>query len=182
MAMLHRRGNYASNVRQNKCWACMTTEAKSNSKWKRALRLVLNIYAGLCTLLVTAYLAVVLWSIFILQPSPVISETNFMASYGAYVANESPNRAEHFWRLATALGMYSERGFRAISRRAQVSGQAGPNHGHSGDGFARLSLRTSQSHEQMAVFAFLKDGKLTEVGFNDASAIDRLAYQPYPAR
>src|SRR5262245_8019985 len=86
----------------------MTTEPKSIPRWRRALSLAWKIYAGLCTVLVSVYLILVLWSICFVKPSPVNREANLMASYGAYVAYESPNRKDHFWRLAMALGMYSE--------------------------------------------------------------------------
>jgi hypothetical protein len=60
-------------------------ETESNPKWKRALWLALKIYAGLCTILITAYLAFVLWSISFQKSSPEIREAMVMSSYGAYL-------------------------------------------------------------------------------------------------
>jgi hypothetical protein len=161
----------------------MTTEAKSNRKWKAGLSLAFRIYAGLCTLLVTAYLALVLWSIFFvkLSPIPVNGEANLLASYGAYVANESLKREGHLWRLAIALGIYSNEAsvqsadvFKYLGKPDFVSGTAET-------GSLAYLYEHPNATNRWAVFAVLKDGKLTQIGFNDASTIDHLAYQPYLA-
>src|SRR5262245_14478243 len=85
------------------------TEARSNPKWKRALWLVLGIYAGLCTLLVTAYLVFILWTICFKTQSQGVSITyDFMASLGEYMAREHPKRGDRFVNVAVCLGGYSK--------------------------------------------------------------------------
>ena len=160
----------------------MTTEAKTNPKWKRALSLTLKIYAGLCALLVTAYLALVLWSILFVKPSTVIVEANVMASYGAYVANESPKRGEHFWRLATALGMYCKEAVVPSADVFKYLGKPDLIAGTAETGSLAYLYEHPKATNRWAVFASLKDGKLTQIGFNDASVIDHLTYQAYPTR
>ena|SRR2546426_4742789 len=160
----------------------MTTEAKTNPKWKRVLSLTLKIYAGLCTLLITAYLALVLWSILFEKPSPVIGEANVMTAYGAYVANESPKRGEHFWRLAMTLGVYSKEASVLSADVFKYLGEPDLITGTAETGSLAYLYEHPKATNRWAVFASLKDGRLKQIGFNDASVIDHSAYQPYPTR
>jgi hypothetical protein len=160
----------------------MTTETKPYPKWKRASWLALRIYAGVCTLLVTAYLALVLWSTSFFKPSPVFRETEIMALYGQYVANESPKRGEHFWRLAMTLGQYSKEASVPSADVFKYLGKPDLITGTAETGSLAYLYEHPKATNRWAVFASLKDGKLTQIGFNDAIAIDPSAYQPYPAR
>jgi hypothetical protein len=160
----------------------MTTEAKPIPKWRRALSLALKIYASLCTFLVTAYLALVLWSIFFAKLSPAVNEANVMASYGAYVANESPKRADHFWRLAAALGMYSKEASVPSADVFKYLGTPDLIAGTAETGSLAYLYEHPKATNRWAVFAFLKDGKLVQIGFNDATMINPAAYHAYPSR
>jgi len=159
----------------------MLNEAKSKPKWKRALWLVLKIYTGLCTLLVTAYLILVLWSVFFPAPSPS-SKTWAMASYAEYVAKEYPKRADYFFRLAMALGLYSKEVplpgadmFKYLGKPDLIAGTAETG-----------TLVYLYDHpgvtNKWAVYACLKDGKLSQIRFNDATANNHSEYKAYPTR
>lgn len=73
-------------------------EGKPKPKWKRALWLTLRAYAWLCTLLVTACLALVLWSSFFLNAQSggnqigVTHLTNASPVYPVSVTYDLPNR------------------------------------------------------------------------------------------
>jgi len=55
-------------------------DAKSRSVWKRALFALLKVYAGLCTLLVTAVLAFILWEVIPTQPPSAQGHQNQLTS------------------------------------------------------------------------------------------------------
>ena len=156
----------------------MTTETKSIPKWRRALSLALKLYIGLCTFLVSAYLILVLWSICFGTPSPV-SEANLMASYGAYVANESPNRGDHFGRLAMALGTHSEEVpipsadvFKYLGTPDLIAGTAET-------GSLAYLYKHPKVTNNWAVFVVLKEGKVVQIGENNSAVIDHSAYRAY---
>ncbi|PYJ87528.1 MAG: hypothetical protein DME22_01205 [Verrucomicrobia bacterium] len=157
------------------------TEAKRNPKWKRALWLTLKIYAGLCTLLVTAYLTLVVWSTFFPE-SPVIGETMVMASYGEYVAKEYPKRGDYFERLATALSMYSKEASVPAADMLKYLGKPDLIAGTAETGTLVYLYEYPGATNRWAVYASLKDGKLTQIGFNDATVNNHSGYQAYPTR
>jgi len=159
----------------------MTSETKSIPKWKRALSLALRIYVGLCTLIISAYLILGLCSICgFLKPSPVMNnEANLMASYGTYVASESPKREGHFCSLAMALGMYSKEVpipsadvFKYLGKPDLIAGTAETG------SFAYLYKHPGAT-DKWAVFAVLQADKLVQIGFTDSITIDHSAYRAY---
>jgi hypothetical protein len=84
-------------------------EAQATPKWKRICRLVLRVYGALCTLLVTACIALWLWSVlFPRRTSPQAGggQALFMTSYGAYMAAEYPQRGNRFSSMIEALCEY----------------------------------------------------------------------------
>jgi hypothetical protein len=156
----------------------MTTEAKSNPKWKRALWLALKIYAGLCTLLVTLYLALVLWRTFFPQ-SPISSKTIVTASFGDYVAKESPKRADHFCRLAIALGTYCKEGAVPAADMFKYLGKPDLIAGTEETGTLVYLYEHPGATNRWAVYASFKDGKLRQIRINDATVNDHSGYRAY---
>jgi len=77
--------------------------AESKPKWKRALSFVFKIYAGFCTAILTAYLALVVWSNFAAQSPPGSDEITLLSAYGKYMSSEYPKRGDNFFGVAQAL-------------------------------------------------------------------------------
>src|SRR5215471_15406338 len=82
----------------------MSVEGKP--KWKRALLFALKVYVCFCTVIVTAYLALLIWFCS-WQRSTEIQESTLLSVYGRYMAKEYPARAEDFAGLAQVLGLRS---------------------------------------------------------------------------
>lgn len=83
----------------------MTPGIKSSPRWKRVLWLVAKIYVGLCALLVTAYLVLIIWSICFPSASTESSAMTLKSLYDQYMTKESPERDDYFCQLAGALAM-----------------------------------------------------------------------------
>jgi hypothetical protein len=144
--------------------------------------LALRIYAGVCTLLVTAYLALALWSAFFAKSSPVMNETSVMSSYGEYVAKEYPKRGDYFWRLAMVLGVYSKATSVPATDILKYLGKPDLLTGTAETGTLVYLYEYSGATNRWAVYATLTNGKLTQVGFNDATVNDRSGFQAYPTQ
>jgi hypothetical protein len=74
----------------------------------RALWIGMKIYAGLCTLLITAYLCLGLWQCFFPAPPGEAAKANLEYSYNQYLTNGAPRRDNYFLGLAMALVSYSK--------------------------------------------------------------------------
>lgn len=158
------------------------SESKSNPRWKRALKLALKIYVAFCTLLITAFLALVLWNICFPKSPRVITETTVMASYGEYVAKEQPNRADYFFRLAATLGMYCRQAPVPAADMLKYLGNPDLIAGTMETGTLVYFYDHASPTNKWAMYASLKAGKLAEIAFNDATVNDHSKYQPYPIR
>lgn len=149
-------------------------------KWKRAFSLALKIYAGFCTLLLTAYFALLIWSNFMAEPPPGSEEITLAAAYGRYMADEYPKRGEEFMRVATSLGWRSK----AVPvLRADVLKYLGkPDfvQGNPDTGKLLYIYYPSGETNQWEAYVFMSQGKVAGVGFNGAGVNDRSGYQPYP--
>src|SRR5258707_15513446 len=82
--------------------------AEPKPKLKRAISLALKIYAGFCTVILTAYFALLLWSNFAASSSSGSDETTLVSAYGKYMASEYPKRGDCFSGLAQVLGWRSK--------------------------------------------------------------------------
>lgn len=155
------------------------TEAKSDGTSRRALRRAFRIYIGLCTLLVTVYLILFLWSILSGKASSGNGETMILASYGEYVAKEYPKRADYFSRLAGTLNVHC----RKVSVRAadvlKYLGKPDLIEGTEDIGTVVYLYEHPGVTNKWALYAFLKEGKLAGMGLNDATVNDHSGYRPY---
>jgi hypothetical protein len=163
------------------------SDSKSYPRWKRAFTLALKIYVGLCTMLVTAYLALVLWSICfpkssLVKSSLVITETMVMASYGEYVAKEHPKRADYFWRLAMALERCSKQAPVPAADTLKYLGTPDLISGTTETGTLVYFYDHASPTNKWAMYASFKEGKLAGIAFNDATVNDHSKYQPYLTR
>jgi hypothetical protein len=149
-------------------------------KWKRALSLALRIYAGFCTLLLTAYFALLAWSNFVGEAPRGSEEITLVATYGRYMADEYPKRGDAFLTVATSLGWRSK----AVPvLRADVLKYLGkPDfvQGTLDTGEFLYIYHPSGKTNQWEAYVSMSQGRLTEVGFNRAGVNDRSGYQPYP--
>lgn len=102
-----------------------------------------------------------------------------MAAYGAYVAKESPNRAGRFCSLAVCLGQYSKDASVPTVDLLKLLGKPDFIAGTTDTGTLVYIYEHPGAANKWAVYASLKDGKLTQVGINDATANDHSAYKPY---
>jgi hypothetical protein len=84
------------------------SENKTYPLWKRGLWLVFKVYCVLCTLLVTAYIFLCVFSESYSQTSYVYSENTVLAQYGAYMSKEYPKRGDYWCGLANTLGIYAQ--------------------------------------------------------------------------
>jgi|SRR5688572_30566370 len=157
----------------------MMSETKSNPKWKRALRLVLGIYAGLCTLLVTAYLAFALWSNWFSKATSVSDEMMMMASLGDYMVKEFPNRGYRFLNVASYLGNCAK----GISAADMFKYLGTPDLIAGTTELGTLAYLYDQpgATNKWAVYASFDQGKLMRLVFNDSTAHDPSAYRAYSA-
>jgi hypothetical protein len=161
----------------------MATETKTGPNWKRALKWLFRIYAGLCTLIFTGYLTLVLWSIaFSKRSSPDVGETDVMASYGEYAAKESPKRADYFASLAMTLGQYSIQVSPVhVAGMLKYLGKPDFISGTEKDGSLAYFYDHPGAKNKWAVYAFLQCGKLMQIGTNEVTANDHSEYRAYPA-
>jgi hypothetical protein len=155
------------------------TEAKSKPKWKRALWLALKIYAGLCTLLITAYLFLVVWTASSPKSSSGNGETMIMASYGAYAAREHPKRADYFSRLAATLSMHCKEAPVAATNLLTYLGNPDLIYGTLENGTLAYFYDHHGATNRWVMYADLKEGKLAQIGFNDVTVNDHSGYRPY---
>jgi hypothetical protein len=159
----------------------MATEVTSKLKWRRAIWLAFRIYAGLCTLLVSAYLALVLWSTFFPRSS-ASSEIMLMTSYGAYLAKESPKRADYFCRLAIDLGTYSRETSVPAADMFKYLGKPDLLAGTTETGTLVYLYDHPGATNRWAAYASLRDGKLARIAINDVTANDHSGFQPYQSQ
>ena len=156
------------------------SSTQSKPRWKRALWLAVKIYAGFCSLVLTAYLAFAIRSNFLRSPPAGSDEITLLSGYGSYMANEYPQRGDRFMNLASFLLLRSE----AVPvLRADVLKYLGkPDFlkGSLDTGTLVFTYFPSGESNQWEVYAELKEGKLTDMGFNDASVNNHSAYRPYP--
>src|SRR5205823_1044299 len=135
-------------------------------KWKRGLMLALKLYAGICTLLLTAYFAFAVWSSFLSESPPGSEEITLAASYGRYMADEYPKRGDEFMQVASNLGWRSK----AVPvLRADVLKYLGkPDfvQGNPDTGTLLYMYYPSGKTNQWEAYVFMSQGKLAEVGFN----------------
>ncbi len=152
---------------------------ETEPKWKRALWLALKIYAGFCTIIVTAYLALLVWVNLASQSPPGSEEIILKSEYGNYMATEYPRRGDNFSGLAVALG---SRAKAVPVLRADVLKYLGKPDFISGspdNGTMIYTYHRSEVSNRWEIIAFLKDGKLAEVGFSPEDANDHSGYKPY---
>jgi hypothetical protein len=155
------------------------SNTESKPKWKRGLSLALKIYAGLCTLLVTVYLGLAIWGNSSGGPPPGAEELSLTASYGRYMASEYPQRGDYFVSLAGTLGM---RASAVPVTRADVLKYLGkPDlvQGSMDTGTLLYLYHPSGRTNQWEAYVWLTDGKLKQVGFNEAGVNDRSGFQPF---
>ena len=108
----------------------MAEKNKYKPKWRRVVRVAFRIYAGFCTLLVTAYIVLILGAYCLsMRPTPTPGEMQFAMSYGNYMLKEHPKRADHFAGLGVAMAKYAKE----VSV-AEGSPQIGGRGGQSGIG------------------------------------------------
>lgn len=160
----------------------MTTEAKSILKWKRALRLAWKIYAGFCTFLITAYLALCLWGIFF--PSQFTTdgyntEASFNFSYKQYMAKEFPRRETYFQGLTSALAMYGRQGSISSADVLKYLGKPDLIEGTEETGALAYIFKYSGITNRYVAYVFVNKGKFSEMGFNEAIDTNLSAFRPY---
>jgi hypothetical protein len=160
---------------------------ESKPRWKHAFWLAFKIYAGFCTLIVTACLALIVWDNFGAQ-SPPRSESPFgseeitlMSAYGKYMASEYPRRGDYFNRMAQTLGWRSAAVPVFRSDVLKYLGKPDFMDGSLEKGTLIFTYYPSgATTNPWEVYAFLKEGKLAQIGFNDASVNNHSGYKPYP--
>ena len=158
------------------------TEAKTDPRWRRALRRAVRIYIGLCTLLVTAYLILLLWSILFGKASSGNGETLILASYGEYVAKEYPKRGDYFSRLAGTLNLHCKEVSLRTADVLKYLGKPDLIEGTEDTGTVVYFYEHPGVANRWVVYASLKQGKLAWIGLNDATVNDHSGYQPYAAQ
>lgn len=139
----------------------------------------LKTYAAFCTLLITAYLLLILWSIWFPTPAAENSEASLKFSYDQYLAKESPKREDYFCNLAVALAMRTKQTpvptadmFNYLGKPDLIAGTV-----ETGT-LAYLHTRSGITN-RYAIYAFVSDGKLKKVGFGDAKDLSEFqAYAP----
>jgi len=154
--------------------------AQPKPKWKRAIWLTFKVYAGFCTVILTAYFALLLWSNFGAQSPPGSEEATLMSAYGKYMASEYPKRGDNFSGVAQVLEWRSKAVpvFRADVLK--YLGKPDFMDGSADNGTLVFTYSRSEVTNRWEIFAFLKDGKLAQVGFSPESANDHSGYKPYP--
>jgi hypothetical protein len=155
---------------------------ESKPKWKRGLSVTVKIYAGFCTLLVTAYFALLLWDNYFNQRDRLfrVGEIRFMADYGMYMAQEHPKRGDLFASMAMTLGMYAKETNVHTAELFSYMGKPDLIDGNTNTGTLAYIYDLSNRTDKWAVIASVKKGKVTQVGINALAAVsDRL--QPYSA-
>jgi hypothetical protein len=169
-------------------------EAKTTPKWKRICRLVLRVYAALCTLLVTVS---IVWSVLFpgrTSPPGGGGQALFMTSYGAYMATEYPQRGNRFRSMVEALCEYvAERPmpenefFRYLGRPDQfyltnviVSESQHPSVTNRIVLFAYMFDHPGTTNRG-TVTALAADGKVEQVTLYHYKPGEGPAFQPFPA-
>jgi hypothetical protein len=130
-------------------------------------------------LLLTAYLALVIWGNFVAKPPDGSDEVNLAASYGLYFAKEYPKRGDQFVYLASMLGLRSKAVAVLRADVLRYLGKPDFTRGTPDAGMLVYICYPSGGTDQCGVYANLKEGKLAEVGFNAVGVNDRSGFQPY---
>jgi hypothetical protein len=146
----------------------------------RALWLGLRIYAGLCTLLVTAYLGAVLWQCYFPPPAGEATKTALDYSYTQYLTKEAPKGDDYFSGVAMALTSYSKDApvpatdvFKYLGKPDLISGTVET-------GVLAYVYKYSEITNQYALYAFIKSGRLVQIGFNTENSNDLSGFKAYP--
>ncbi len=155
------------------------TSDRSSPKWKRVLRAVFLVYAGLCTLLVTAYIGLILWGN--IAPATPQSKAWLEARYAQYLAKEQPKRGDYFCSLAGMLGQYSEEAPVRTSDAFKYLGKPDLIQGTTNTGVLIYFFTPSYTTNRYAELVFLREGKLVRAGVSDGTTYDQSAFQPFPA-
>jgi hypothetical protein len=157
------------------------SSTQSKPRWKRALWLAVKIYAGFCSLILTAYLAFVIWSDFLPSAPAGSDEITLLSGYGRYMATEYPKRGDRFMNLASFL-LFRSKAVPVLREDVlKYLGKPDFLEGNLDTGTLVFTYYPSGETNQWEVYAELKEGKLTDVGFNGASVNDHSGYRPYPA-
>jgi hypothetical protein len=181
-------------------------ETQSSPKRKPSGRLVLRIYAAVCTMLVSAWIAHQLWGVLFQKSVPPAtgsgkavstagygSYTSFQGAYGKYMTAEYPKRGSLFQSMAGALREFVAEAplveadlFKYLGRPDQyyrtnevVSKPVQLLVTNEIVCFAYLFDRPGETN-RWAATAILADGKVQDIGFSDASANERSGFQAFP--
>jgi len=138
-----------------------------------------KIYAGFCTLIVTVFFALFVWSNFTVQSLPGSEEMTLRSVYGRYKADEYPKRGDAFLQVATTLGLRSKAVPVLRAEVLKYLGQPDYLQGTLDAGELLYSYYPSGETDQWEAYVSMRQGKLMEVGFNSAGVNDRSGYQPY---
>ncbi len=169
---------------------------QAKRKWKRGFRLVLWTYAALCTVLVSACIALWLWSVlFPSRTSPASGggQAVFMTTYGAYMAAEYPQRGNQFKSMAEALCEYVEETpipetdlFRYLGRpdkfystNVLVSVPGQPLATNTIVLFAYLFEQPGTTNKGSAV-AMVEDAKVQQITLRERWEMSGIDFQPFP--
>ncbi len=102
-----------------------------------------------------------------------------MSAYGKYMATEYPKREDNFSVVAAVLGLRSKAVPVLRADVLKYLGKPDLISGSPDNGTRIFTCHRSEVSNRWEVIAFLKNGKLSEVGFNPEDANDHSGYNAY---
>lgn len=160
------------------------TENTPRPTWRRLLRLAFRVYAGLCTLVITVYILLIVGICCFTQgPATRPEEMRFMMSYGTYMAKEYPERADFFGSLGGMLEIYATSV--SVSKADLLKYLGKPDLAFNADDqeYFVYFYNPSDTANKLAIHVAMKKGNVTQVGsqvgFNEATVNDYSSYKPY---
>lgn len=172
------------------------SEAKRKPFWEKALWLLIKIYAGLCTLLVTVFLISMIRGLLAggSHDDAANDSAKFYlnSSYEAYTNYEYPKRAGTFYSLAFSLGCHADSGS-SVSAADIIHYLGNPdkvfgNTNKSAYVYDYKPWVDDPSTNELFVVCRITDGKLTLFGFGDSTVSptnllpDRISVISYKAK
>ncbi|TAK98393.1 MAG: hypothetical protein EPO07_12065 [Verrucomicrobia bacterium] len=139
----------------------------------------MKVYAGLCTLLFTAYLGLVLW--WIISPKSPHEDLvmNFKSSYDRYMAKEFPKREKYFEGLAQYLGEYATAVPVPTADVLKYLGKPDLIDGTVEKGTFVYFYGRSGFTNRWVAYVTVIEGKLLQIGYGDLTEDGLPGFQPY---
>jgi hypothetical protein len=171
-------------------------EAQPTPRWKRRCSLAFRIYAALCTLLVTAYIALCLWAALFAKSTARATSNGqalFIASHKLYMANEYPKRGYCFHSMAGAFRSYVSESpvleadlYRYFGKPDQwyVTNEVVNRPGQSAVTNKIVAMAYlfdfPGAANKWSATAILLEGKVADIAFNDSILNHPSGFQEYP--